>query len=260
MKKFLITLIMAVLVLSVLVSCVESKNMSNKTKTEEMKVVGEQKDIDDFVTIKEEVNREAVSPNGDRVKYIYEVPIININKPVAQKINEMFLNLEKDQERRIGKHQCLVRFVKSKAFLNDGIISLVMEICKPGPDGIYVVNYDIENDKEINTRELVEKYKFDPQKLIDKINKEVEINENKPKEEQRFIGKIYFIDTIMLNVYDLDSKGYLEETEEIENKTEEEKERYIIDNIDKLKAYINNDGNFVFIHHGCLADEEFVVE
>ena len=53
---------------------------------------------------------------------------------------------------------------------------------------------------------------------------------------------------------------YLKKLEEIQNKTKEEKERYVIENTDKLKAYINKNGEFVFIHSGLLADEELVVE
>lgn len=256
MKKLLIMLIMSVLALSVLVSCEESKKVENKTKTEGIKVADEKKDINDLVTIKEVINKEGVSPNGEKVKYIYEVPIINIDKPGAQKINEMFLNLEKDQEERIGNGQSMTLLVNSKASLNDEIISVVMEIKKPGPGGIYAVNYDMKKDKEISTKELLEKYKFDPQKLIEEINRQVKINESKPKEEQDFIGIDYFI----YNVIDNPSNDDLKKLEEMHNKTKEEKERYVIENIDKIKAYINNDGEFVFIHRAELEDEELVVE
>ena len=57
-----------------------------------------------------------------------------------------------------------------------------------------------------------------------------------------------------------DPNDYLKKLEEIQNKTKEEKERYVIENIDKLKVYINKDGKFVFIHSGVLVDEELVVE
>ena len=161
-------------------------------------------------------------------------------------------------ERRIGDGQNLTLFVKSKAFVNDGMISVVMEIQKPGPGGVYVVNYDIENDKEITTKELLEKYKFDPQKLIAEINRQVKINESKPEEEPASISIDLFVDTIITNMYD--HNDYLKKLEEIQNKTKEEKERYVIENIDKLKAYINKNGKFVFIHSGVLVDEELVVE
>ena len=96
----------------------------------------------------------------------------------------MFLHLEKDMEERIGNGQNMTLSIKSKASLNDGIISVVMKIVKPGPGGIYVVNYDIENDKEISTKELLEKYKFDPQKLIAEINRQVKINGSKRREDR----------------------------------------------------------------------------
>ena len=50
------------------------------------------------------------------------------------------------------------------------------------------MNYDIENDKEITTKELLEKYKFDPQKLIAEINRQVKINESKLEEEPGYIS------------------------------------------------------------------------
>ena len=261
MKKLLMMWMASVIVLFVLVSCEESKEVTNTTKTEgaEAGDAGDQKrDIKDLVTIKEEVNKEDFSPNGDKVKYIYEVPIINIDKPGAQKVNDLFLKLEKDMERRIGDGQNLTLFVKSKAFVNDGMISVVMEIQKPGPGGVYVVNYDIENDKEITTKELLEKYKFDPQKLIAEINRQVKINESKLEEEPASISIDLFVDTIITNMYD--HNDYLKKLEEIQNKTKEEKERYVIENIDKLKAYINKNGKFVFIHSSVLVDEELVVE
>lgn len=260
MKKLLIMLIASLLAFSVLAGCEGSKKVENKTKTEGTKVADEKKDINDLVTIKEAVNKEGVSPNGDKVKYIYEVPIINIDKPGAQKINDMFLNLEKDMEKRIGNGQNMTLFIPSKAFLNDGIISVVMEIKKGGPGGIHTANYDIENDKEISTKELLEKYKFDPQKLIAEINRQVKINENKPDEEKDFIGIDYFVYTVITNIYDYSSNDGLKKLEEIQNKTKEEKERYVIENIDKIKVYINNDGKFVFIHRAELEDEELVVE
>lgn len=259
MKKLLIMLITSVLVLSVLVSCEENKKVENKIETEEVEIADGKKDINDLVTIKEVVNKEDIAPNGEKVKYIYEVPIINIDRPRAQKINDMFLSLEKDQEERIGNGQSLTLLIKSKAFLNDGIISVVMEIKKPGPGGIFAVNYDIENDKEISTKELVDKYKFDPKKLIEEINRQVKINESESKDEQNFINIDYFVDTaITTNIYA--SNEELKKLEELRNKTKEEKERYIIENIDKIKAYINNDGKFVFIHRAALEDKELVVE
>lgn len=259
MKKLLMMWIASVIVLFVLVSCEESKEVTNTTKTEGTEAGDQKKDIKDLVTIKEEVNIEDFSPNGDKVKYIYEVPIINIDKPGAQKVNDQFLKLEKDMERRIGDGQNMTLFVKSKAFVNDGLISVVMEIQKPGPGGIYVVNYDIENDKEITTKELLEKYKFDPQKLIAEINRQVKINESKLEEEPASISIDLFVYTVITNMYNPNDDS-LKKLEEIQNKTKEEKERYIIENIDKLKAYINKDGKFVFIHSGMLVDEELVVE
>lgn len=260
MKKLFSLLVMSVLALSVLVSCENSNNGKNTSITSGTKVTDEKKNINDLVTIKEEVNREGVSPNGEKDRYIYEVPIININKPGAQKVNDMFLNLEKDMEKRIGNGQNLTLLIKSKAFLNDGIISLVMVIHKAGPGGIYVVNYDIKNDKEISTKELLGKYKFDPQKLIAEINRQVKINESKPQQEKSPISIDYFVDTVITNMNDYPSNERLKRMEEMKNKTKEEKERYVIDNIDKIMAYINNDGKFVFIHRAEVEDEELVVD
>jgi hypothetical protein len=204
----------------------------------------EKKGINDLVTIKEAVNKEGVSPNGDKVRYIYQLPIINIDKPGAKLINDMFLGLEKDMENRIGNGQNMTLSIPSKAFLNDGIISIVMEIRKGGPGGIHAVNYDIKNDKEISTKELIEKFKFDPQKLIDQINM------SKPG-----AGIDFFINTII----DYDLNDNLKNPEEILNKTKEEKEKCVLENINKIMAYINNDGKFLFIHRAELEDEELTV-
>ena len=239
-------LLTAILALLVLVSCEESKKVEYTPQTEETKVADEKKDINDFVTIKEVVNKEAVSPNGEKVKYIYEVPIIKIDKPGAQKINNMFLSLEKEQEKRIGDGQSMTLLIESKAFLNDGIISLIMKIRTPGPGGIYVINYDMENDKEISTKELLQKYNFDPQNLIIEINQQEKIS----------IGDFLF--TVITNIYDHSSTG--EKLQEIQNKTKEEKEKYVVENIAEIRAYINNDGKFVFIHRAELEDEELVID
>ena len=256
-------LITSILALSVLVGCGGSNNVENKTNMGGTKAVDEKKDINDLVTIKEAVNKEGVSPNGDKVKYIYKVPIINIDKPGAQKINDMFMNLEKDMEKRIGNGQNMTLSIPSKAFLNDGIISVVMEIKKGGPGGIYTANYDIQNDKEISTKELLEKYKFEPQKLIAEINRQTKIDDSKPVEEQYYRGGLIdlFAHTVIKNIYfpnDLPKMD--EELKKAESWTKEEKERYVIENIDKIKTYINNDSKFVFIHSGALDDEELVVE
>lgn len=253
-------LITSILAISILVGCDERENAESTTNMKGAKGAAEKKHIDDFVTIKDAVNKEGVSPNGEKVKYIYEVPTINIDKPGAQKINDMFLNLVKGMEDRIGDGQNMTLLIKSKVFLNAGIISVVMEMDKPGPSGIYVVNYNIEDDKEISTKELIEKYEFDPQKLIIEINRQVKINENKPMEEKNSISIDYFVNTIIANIYKSPSNDDLKNMEEIQNKTKEEKEKYVIKNIDKIKAYINNDGKFVFIHISELNDEEFAVD
>lgn len=217
--------------------------MKNTTSTEETEVSDENKDINDFVTVKETVNKEGISPNGEKVRYIYEIPIISIDKPGAKKINDMFLDLEKDQEKRIGDGQSMTLSIKSKAFLNGEIISVVMVIVKPGPGGIYVVNYDIENDKEISTKELLGKYNFDDQKLIGEIN----------------ASKSTSIDDFIYTITNYDPNDNLENPEEIFKKTKAEKEKYVVENIGKTKAYINNDGKFVFIHSAELSDEELIV-
>ncbi len=246
MKKLVFMLLTTLLALLVLVSCEESKKVEYTPQTEGSNVADEKIDINDLVTIKEVVNKEGVSPNGEKVKYIYQVPVININKPGAQKVNDMFLNLEEEQEKHIGDGQSMTLLIESRAFLNDGIISLVMKIGKPGSGGIYVVNYDMENDKEISTKELLERYKFDPQNLIAEINR------------QENISLDYFTFTVVTNIYDYSSSE--EMLKEIQNKTIEEKEKYVIENIDKIETYINNDGKFVFIHRAELEDEELVIE
>ena len=60
MKKLFMMFIMSVLALSVLISCEESKKVNNTTKTEGTKAANGKKDINDLVTIKEEVNKEDV--------------------------------------------------------------------------------------------------------------------------------------------------------------------------------------------------------
>jgi sulfur carrier protein ThiS len=151
--------------------------------------------------------------------------------------------------------------IKSKAFLNDGIISIVMTIIKPGPGSIHAVNYDIENDKEVSTKELLDKYEFDSQKLIAEINKQVKINENIPIEERDFISIDDFVYTILDSAsLDSSSNNVLIDFESVRNKPQDEKENYVLDNINKIQAYLNNDGNFVFVHLAELMDEELVVE
>lgn len=255
-------IMMSAIALTLLVSCEDDKKVNQTTEPEKEEEVDIQKDINDYVTIKEEVNREDFTPNGDIARYIYEVPVINLDTKGAQKINERFLDIEKDMESQIGNGQNLTIYINSKAFLNDEIISIVMEIVKPGPGGIHTANYDIKNDKELSTKELIDKYHFNPQKLIAEINRQVEINEGKPEEEQVPFDINNFAYTIITYLYENENSldEYTKKIEEMENKTNEEKERFVIENIDKLKAYLNEDGHFVFIYTGALPDEELVVE
>lgn len=165
MKKFLKVFITSIAALLLLVSCEDSKKVDNTKMTGEKEATEEKQDINDLVTIKEMVNKEGISPNGEKVRYVYEVPIIRLDKPGAQKVNEMFLDRIKDLEERIDDGQLMPSSVSSEAYLNDGIISVVMDTNKTGPNGIYAINYDIENDQEITTKDLLEKYQFDPQRL-----------------------------------------------------------------------------------------------
>lgn len=300
MKKWSMLLIFSAIVLILLVSCVDDKKVNQSTEPEktgevekqkgnkddetepvkteqvekqkdnkddgpepeETEDVEKEKDIQDYVTIKEAVNREAMMPNGDIMRHVYQVPVINIDKKGAQKINERFLNLEKEMEAGIGNGQNLTTSINSKAFLNDGIISIVMEIVKPGPGGIHTANYDIQTDKELSTKELIERYNFDPQKLIAEINRQVEINEGKPEEEREPFDIMSFAHMIMSKLYANENSmdEFSEGIGELENKTQEEKERFVIENIDKLDVYMNEDGHFVFIYTGPLPDEELVVK
>ena len=261
MKKLGIFFLMPFVILLVLTSCTGDKKVDQTTNPDVPEVTDKELSINDFVMIKEEANKEALTPNGDMARYIYEIPIINIEKPTAQIINNRFLNLEKDMEKRIGDGQNLTLLIKSKAFLNDGIISIVMEIQKPGPEGIHVANYDIEKDIELSTKKLLERYDFDPQKLLTQIKRKTNTNIDKPEEEQDFFSIDYFIETIITNTYDNSpSNEHIKQIEEMQNKTIEEKEKFVIENIHKINAYINGDGKIVFIHRGALADQELVVE
>jgi len=53
---------------------------------------------------------------------------------------------------------------------------------------------------------------------------------------------------------------YSAEIEKLETKTQEEKEQFVMENINKLDVYLNEDGHFVFIYTGPLPDEELVVK
>ncbi len=262
MKKWFKILIISTIALILLVSCGDDQKVNHTTEPENPVEVDKGKDIHDYVTIKEEVNREDVTPNGDMGRYIYEVPIISLDKKGAKKINERFLNLEKDMEEQIGNGQNLALSIESKAFLNDEIISIAMEIVKPGPGGIHTANYDIKKDKELSTKELLEKYHFDPQKLIAEINRQVQINEGKPEEEREPMDIMSFAHMIMSKLYANENSmdKFSEEIEELQNKTQEEKEQFVIENINILDVYLNEDGHFVFIYTGPLPDAELVVK
>jgi hypothetical protein len=111
-----------------------------------------------------------VDVTGEKNHYIYKVPVLKMDKPGAKKVNEKFLNLEKKIEQGLFYGQLVTTSLEPKVFLNEEIISLVMDIGITGPGGITVVNYDIEKDKELSTKELLDRYQFDPQKLIDVLN------------------------------------------------------------------------------------------
>lgn len=124
----------------------------------------------------------------------------------------------------------------------------------------------------MTTQEVIDKFNFNPQDLITTINTAVENDQSKAKGERLLISMDSFVNSILANKYDINNitdaddyakryKKYEEELKLIEQKSTEEKEQFVIENIDKLKAYVNNDGKFVFVHHNALpSDEEMVIE
>ncbi|WP_071394186.1 hypothetical protein [Bacillus tuaregi] len=262
MRKLVKWFIASFLALSVLVGCEESSQVEKPVQMEESEAPTAVKhDIDDVVIIKEAVHKEGITPNGEKVIYVYEAPVILVDKPGAQKINNYFQALVSDLEARVDNGQLMPVKVEAKAYLNDGILSLVMDVHKTGSEGIYAVNYQLEKDQELSTKELLEKYQFEPQRLITEITRQKELNESKPEEERDFFSIDYFVDTIITNSEEFPSQAeYVKRLDEILQKPKEEKEDFVMENIDKIKAYMNSDAHFVFIHRGALEDVELVVQ
>lgn len=242
MKKWTTMIITLVLALALSVSCTPDV----------------QRDISDLVTMKEVVNKEVVRTDGSTGRYIYELPIINIDKPGAKKVNDMFLDLEQYMENSIGGLQNYTLVIKPKAALNDGVVSIVMDA---GAHGIYAANYEIESDKALSTKELLAKFKFDPNKLVAEINRQSEIDDSKPEDEQYYRGGLLdlFAYTILENTYpDVSQRD--EHLRKVEIMTKEERETFVRENVSQIEAYINKDGKVEFIHTGLLDDEVLVVQ
>jgi len=246
LKKVFIVLVSFLVASFLLAGCNKNTQVQNEKKT-----------IEDYVTIKEEFNQEIVDVTGEKNHYIYKVPVLKMDKPGAKKVNEKFLSVEKDIERRLLSNQLMPRYLTVEAYLNDGIVSLMMDIGKTAPGGITVANYDIEKDRELSTKELLDRYQFDPQKLLDAINEREEIDNNKPDGQKELFTIDRFVDPIIDIMYPND---YIEKSNEMWNKPREEKEKFVVENIDKLKVYLNENGKFVFICYNALpSDVEFVV-
>ena len=102
---------------------------------------------------------------------------------------------------------------------------------------------------------------FDPNKLVAEINRQSEIDDSKPEDEQYYRGGLLdlFAYTILENTYpDVSQRD--EHLRKVEIMTKEERETFVLENVSKIEAYINKDGKVEFIHTGLLDDEVLVVQ
>lgn len=205
--------------------------------------------ISDYVIIKEEINDKSYNEELKReVDFLCEVPVLLIDKPIAKEINQQFLKLEKDHEKYLYKS--LLSTIHSSAYLNEGVISLVMTIHKPGPGGVVIINYDIENDRIIEDDSLL--VDFDTEQLIENINRQ------QVEGDPLLIDMI--INTILIPVNGEYTEEMFRQAHKMHEEKQEIKEQFIRENVHQLDYYLNEDGNFVFIHRGMLEDEKLVVK
>lgn len=225
-------------------------------------VEAKETDITKWLLIKDIVNREALTPNGDKAHYLYQTPVILSDKLGAHAINERFLALVRDMEWRIGDGQSMPLTAPASGFLQDGILSLVLEVNKPGPDGITVANYELSTDRELSTQDLLERYQFDPNKLIEAINKQTEINKSQQEDAQSVddILLLFALSAVTYSYSSADFEQMKTMTEKIKHYTKADQANYVKDNIIKFKVYLRNDGAFAFVYQGQLPDEVLIVE
>jgi hypothetical protein len=222
----------------------------------------EETDITKWLLIEDIVNREALTPNGDKAHYLYQTPVILSDKPGAHAINERFLALVRDMDWRIGDGQLMPLTAPASGFLYDGILSLVLEINKPGPDGITVANYELSTDRKLSTHDLLERYQFDSNKLIEAIDKQTKINKSQQEEVQSAddILLLFALSAVSYSYSSEDFEQMKTMSEKIRHYTKAEQANYVKDNISKFKVYLRNNGAFAFVYQGRLPDEVLIVE
>lgn len=220
-------------------------------------------DIAKWLLIKDVVNREALTPNGDKAHYLYQAPVILSDQSGARAINERFMALVRDMERRIGAGQSMPLSAAASGFLHDGILSLVLEIKKPGPDGITVANYELSSDHELSTQDLLERYKFDSNRLIEAIDKQTEINKSR-QEEAPSAGDVLLLFALSAVSYSYSYEDEFEQmaamSQKIRHYSKAEQANYVKENISQFKVYLRNNGAFAFVYQGQLPDEVLIVE
>lgn len=226
-------------------------------------VEAKETDIAKWLLIKDVVNREALTPNGDKAHYLYQAPVILNDQPGARAINERFMALVRDMERRIGDGQSVPLSAAASGFLHDGILSLVLEINKPGPDGITVANYELSSDRELSTQDLLERYKFDSNRLIEAIDEQTEINKSR-QEEAPSAGDVLLLFALSAVSYSYSYEDEFEQmaamSEKIRHSPKAEQANYVKENISQFKVYLRNNGAFAFVYQGQLPDEVLIVE
>lgn len=174
----------------------------------------------------------------------------------------MRITLVRDMEWRIGDGQLMPLTAPASGFLYDGILSLVLEINKPGPDGITVANYELSTDRKLSTQDLLERYQFDSNKLIEAIDKQTKINKSQQEEVQSAddILLLFALSAVSYSYSSEDFEQMKTMSEKIRHYTKAEQANYVKDNISKFKVYLRNNGAFAFVYQGRLPDEVLIVE
>jgi len=140
------------------------------------------------------------------------IPRININNNIIQEYNKKINSIFKSKLDNIllYKQSNTIYTVEYQAYLNDNILSLIIKATlKEGNNPqrliIQTYNYDINTNKEVNLKDLLQTRDITEDKVYQTIKERIE-EENKQSEElKQIIGQNIYTRDINSNIYKLEN-------------------------------------------------------
>ncbi|HCC07946.1 MAG TPA: hypothetical protein DEP72_07325 [Clostridiales bacterium] len=240
------------------VPSVEQNN--EKISSENKKVSSDNEKVKEIVSVQKE---DVVCKDfgGENHSVLIETPVINVDKDGAKEINSEFAKFTDELKKELLVSEGNYRSdVKVEWFEDKDIITVLRRCDGVEYGGVLLTIYDIENDRRATNEDLLKLYDYDYDRLVMAIQAyEKEYlygGDTSGKETEKFINNI-LIDTRDNNGM-INGKKY----EEIEKLELKDKQKIIIENINKLRLYINKDNKLVLIwsEPNFGIDKELVIE